>query len=97
MVVAAGNMGADACDTSPARIPEVITAGWTDEGDGKCLDLFAAGGQITSASHGSDTGSTGMSGTSMASPHIAGAAAIYLSKNPGAGSPNLLLNVTDLG
>ncbi|WP_242613240.1 S8 family peptidase [Herbihabitans rhizosphaerae] len=103
VVVAAGNNGADACDTSPARIPEIITVGSIDDGDGKssfsnfgtCLDLFAPGGMITSASHMSDDGDTGMSGTSMASPHVAGAAGVYLSKNPQATPDQVSQAITD--
>jgi subtilisin family serine protease len=87
-VVAAGNNSADACGYSPARTAEALTVGATDRTDtraswsnyGSCLDVFAPGVDILSASH--TGGTTTMSGTSMAAPHVAGAVAVYLQSNP---------------
>ncbi|MEU0072525.1 S8 family peptidase [Streptomyces sp. NPDC006332] len=84
--VAAGNEGLPAALYSPAAVKEAITVGASDTGDnkpgfsnyGSALDLFAPGVSITSASSASDTGRATSSGTSMASPHAAGAAALYL-------------------
>ncbi|MBT2420996.1 S8 family peptidase [Streptomyces sp. ISL-22] len=88
--VAAGNDGLPAGLYSPAAVREAITVGATDRKDaragfsnfGPALDLFAAGVAITSASHASNTGKATFSGTSMASPHAAGAAALHLADHP---------------
>ena len=88
--VAAGNSNADACTSSPARVAAALTVGATTSTDarasysnyGSCLDIFAPGSSITSAWYTSDTATNTISGTSMASPHVAGAAALYLQTAP---------------
>jgi len=130
--VAAGNNNADACTTSPAHVPTAITVAASGDGAGvppasidlranfsnfgTCVDIFAPGTNILSAWNSSNTATNIISGTSMATPHVTGAAALYLDifpaktpaqvaaalvanattgviGNPGAGSPNKLLNV----
>ena len=83
-VVAAGNYAEDACNDSPARVPGAITVGATDRYDyapswsnyGSCIDLFAPGVDVESAYNTGDTATAYLSGTSMASPHVAGVVAL---------------------
>lgn len=98
-VVAAGNSGANACNYSPARAASAITVGATTSTDarasysnfGTCVDIFAPGSSITSAWYKNDTQTNTISGTSMASPHVAGVAALVLQGSPSA-SPSSVTN-----
>jgi subtilisin family serine protease len=89
--IASGNSNADACNFSPARVPSAITVNATDINDarasfsnfGTCTDIFAPGVNITSAWMTSDTATNTISGTSMATPHVTGAAALWLAAHPG--------------
>ncbi|MFJ8663396.1 S8 family peptidase [Streptomyces sp. NPDC093795] len=90
--VAAGNESSDAGQGSPSRVPEALTVASSTKDDqqsefsnfGAVVDLYAPGSEITSAWNDSDTGTKTISGTSMAAPHVAGAAVLHLAANPSA-------------
>jgi subtilisin family serine protease len=105
--VAAGNgnsagVAQDACASSPARVPNALTVGATDSADraasfsnyGSCVDLFAPGVGITSAWYTGSTATNTISGTSMATPHVAGVAALVLSTTPSAPPATVASTVT---
>lgn len=90
VTVAAGNDDADACTSTPARVPEIVTVGAVDDNDertsfsnyGSCVDLFAPGEAILSAAANADGAWRLMDGTSVAAPHAAGVSALLLEEFP---------------
>ena len=103
VVVAAGNNNLDACNYSPARATKAITVGATYNADqkagysnfGSCVDVWAPGTGITSVSYANDFDARSMSGTSMASPHVTGVAALYLASNSAATPATVTANIVD--
>ncbi|PEN08746.1 peptidase S8 [Longimonas halophila] len=103
VVAAAGNDNTDACTASPARVGDALTVGSTTSSDqrssfsnyGSCVDIWAPGSDIASAWYTSDTAVNTISGTSMASPHAAGVAALYLESNPSASPASVFSGLTD--
>jgi len=103
VVVAAGNSNSDACNFSPAFADNAITVGSTTSTDarssfsnyGRCVNIWAPGSSVLSAGITSDSSSSTKSGTSMACPHVSGAAAIVLSGNPTMKSSAVLAEMLD--
>jgi len=104
-VVAAGNESVNACIRSPARTPRALTVGAMSAIDsmsffsnyGTCVDLFAPGEDITSAWHTGDAETNMLDGTSMATPHVAGAVALFLEGHPNATPDEVSEEITARG
>ncbi|MEU1282219.1 S8 family serine peptidase [Streptomyces sp. NPDC005805] len=101
--VAAGNESSDAGQSSPARVQEAITVASSTEADeqsdfsnyGEVVDIYAPGSDITSAWNDSDEGTKTISGTSMATPHVVGAAAVYLAGHQDAAPADVATALTE--
>ncbi|MER5552381.1 S8 family serine peptidase [Streptomyces sp. NPDC002793] len=101
--VAAGNESSDAGEGSPSRVPEAITVASSTADDeqssfsnfGSVVDIYAPGSDITSTWNDSDDGTNTISGTSMATPHVVGAAAVYLGGHPDATPDEVATALTD--
>jgi len=103
VVVAAGNSNSDACNFSPAFAENAITVGSTTSTDarssfsnyGTCVQIWAPGSSVVSASNQDDSSTRSLSGTSMACPHVSGAAALVLSVDPSKNSAKVLQELID--